>query len=62
MALVLTRNPQQSIMIGDDIKLTVYGVRGQQVRIGIEAPDDVKIDRLEIREKKNYDPENFGNK
>ncbi len=62
MALVLTRNPQQSIMIGDDIKLTVYGVRGQQVRIGIEAPDDVKIDRLEIREKNNYDPENFGNK
>jgi len=62
MALVLTRNPQQSIIIGDDIKLTVYGVRGQQVRIGIEAPDDVKIDRLEIREKKNYDPENFGNK
>ena len=49
-------------MIGDDIKLTVYGVRGQQVRIGIEAPDDVKIDRLEIREKNNYDPENFGNK
>jgi len=46
--LVLTRNPSQSIMLGDDTKLTVLGVKGGQVRIGIEAPEDISVHREEI--------------
>ena len=46
--LVLTRRSGQSIMIGDDIELTVLSVVGNAVRIGIDAPRDVKILRREI--------------
>ena len=46
--LVLTRRTKQSIMIGDDIELTVLSVSGEKVRIGIEAPDDVSIFRKEV--------------
>ena len=46
--LVLTRKPGQSVYIGDDIKVTLHGIRGNQVRIGIEAPPAVKIYREEI--------------
>lgn len=51
--LVLTRNPNQSIIIDDDITITVLGVRGNQVRIGIEAPEHVSVDREEIRKRKD---------
>jgi carbon storage regulator len=46
--LVLTRKPGQSVYIGDDIKITLHGIRGNQVRIGIEAPPSIKIYREEI--------------
>ena len=46
--LVLTRKPGQSVYIGDDVKITLHGIRGNQVRIGIEAPPSVKIYREEI--------------
>ena len=46
--LVLTRKPGQSVYIGDEIKVTLHGIRGNQVRIGIEAPSSVKIYREEI--------------
>ncbi len=46
--LVLTRKPGQSVYIGDEIKITLHGIRGNQVRIGIEAPSAVKIYREEI--------------
>lgn len=46
--LVLTRKPGQSVYIGDEIKITLHGIRGNQVRIGIEAPANVKIYREEI--------------
>jgi len=46
--LILTRKPGQSINIGDDIKLTVLGVIGGQVRIGIDAPPKVIVHREEI--------------
>ncbi len=46
--LVLTRKPGQSVYIGDDVKITLHGIRGNQVRIGIEAPSSVKIYREEI--------------
>ena len=46
--LVLTRRPDQSIMIGTDIVVTVLEVRGDQVRIGIKAPRDVDVHRDEV--------------
>ena len=46
--LVLTRRANQSIMIGDDIVVTVLDVRGDQVRIGIKAPRSVDVHREEV--------------
>ena len=46
--LSLTRNSGQSLYIGDDIKVTILGVQGNQVRIGIQAPPDKVILRQEI--------------
>ncbi|WP_435781853.1 carbon storage regulator CsrA [Providencia hangzhouensis] len=46
--LILTRRVGETLMIGDDIKVTVLGVKGTQVLIGIEAPKDVGVHRQEI--------------
>ena len=46
--LVLTRRVGESICIGDDIKITVLGLNGNQARIGITAPEDIPIYRDEI--------------
>jgi carbon storage regulator len=46
--LVLTRRANQSIMIGDDVVVTVLDVRGDQVRIGIKAPRSVDVHREEV--------------
>jgi carbon storage regulator len=46
--LVLTRRPNQSIVIGSDIVVTVLEVRGDQVRLGIKAPRDVDVHRDEV--------------
>lgn len=46
--LVLTRRSNQSIMIGNDIVVTVLEVRGEQVRIGIKAPREVEVHREEV--------------
>ena len=46
--LVLTRKPNQSIMIGDDVEVSVLSVVGDKVRIGINAPQDVPVFRTEI--------------
>jgi carbon storage regulator len=48
--LVLTRHNQESLMIGDDIKITILGIERRNVRIGIEAPKDVPVHREEIFE------------
>lgn len=46
--LVLTRKTQERIQIGDDIVITVVRIRGNQVKIGIEAPADLPVARTEI--------------
>ncbi|MFP5332637.1 MAG: carbon storage regulator CsrA [Acidimicrobiia bacterium] len=54
--LVLTRKAGESIVIGDDVVLTVLEVRGGQVRIGIEAPRDVTIHRAEVHDQVLAEP------
>ena len=46
--LTLTRRVGETLMIGDDITVTVLGVKGNQVRIGVNAPKDVSVHREEI--------------
>jgi len=65
MMLVLTRNMNQSIIIGDNIVITVLGVRGNQVRFGIDAPKEISVHREEIynriQEEKGINPDLGGN-
>jgi len=46
--LVLTRKSNQSIMIGDDIEVSVLSIMGEKVRIGIQAPRDIPVFRREV--------------
>ena len=49
--LILTRRAGETVMVGSDITITVLGVKGNQVRIGINAPKDVPVHREEIYER-----------
>ena len=49
--LILTRRVGETLMIGDDVTVTVLGVKGNQVRIGVDAPKDVAVHREEIYER-----------
>lgn len=46
--LILTRRIGEILMIGDDIEIAICGVNGNQVRIGVNAPKDVPVHRLEV--------------
>lgn len=48
--LVLSRKRDESIMIGDDIIITIVDIRGDKVRLGVEAPQDVPVHRQEVYE------------
>lgn len=54
--LILTRRPGETILIGKDVEVTVIGVHGGQVRIGIKAPPAVIVDREEIALRRQSNP------
>jgi carbon storage regulator len=64
--LILTRRVGETLMVGDNVAITVLGVKGNQVRIGVNAPKDVAVHREEIfqriqREKQGGEPSESGN-
>lgn len=50
--LILTRRPQEAIRVGNEVTITVLGVEGGKVRIGITAPRHISVDRQEVYERK----------
>jgi len=50
--LVLARKRNEQVLIGDDVRVTVVEIRGDLVRLGFDAPEDVPVDRLEVRKRK----------
>jgi carbon storage regulator len=58
--LILTRKESERIYLGDDIVLTVVRIGGDKVRIGVEAPSDVRVLRLELSEPDSQGPSRQG--
>jgi len=58
--LILTRRVGETVMIGNEVTVTVLGVKGNQVRIGVNAPKDVAVHREEIYERIKREEDNDG--
>jgi len=56
--LVLSRHRDESIMIGDDVVVTIVDIRGDKVRLGIDAPQDIPVHRREVYEAIKRENEN----
>lgn len=57
--LILTRRLNETVMIGDEVTVTVLGVKGGQVRLGINAPKDVAVHREEVYERIKHEQQNM---
>jgi carbon storage regulator len=53
--LILTRRCEESVCIGAEVRITVLGIKGNQVRLGIRAPKDVVVDREEVHVRKQHE-------
>jgi carbon storage regulator len=58
--LILTRRVGETVMIGNDVTVTVLGVKGNQVRVGVNAPRDVAVHREEIFERIKREEQEVG--
>ena len=58
--LILTRRISESSIVGDDVKITVLGVKGNQVRLGIDAPKHLPVHREEIYERIQHEKKTGG--
>ena len=58
--LILTRKVGESVLIGDGIKVSILAVKGNQVRVGIDAPKDVSVHREEVRARLQAETQNRG--
>lgn len=58
--LILTRRVGETVMIGDEVSVTVLGVKGNQVRLGVNAPKEVAVHREEIYERIKREKEQEG--